>query len=140
MTPFSPVDRACEEAAVRAVELDYDAAWSAADTARLLSLFTPDAVILNPYGEQWTGLDQIAPSLTAFLAGEGAGSTHSSRLKSVFLITPDVALVDGQATLKGDNFSGGELVHDYTDVLFKQDGVWRICHVRAYAFIPRDSQ
>jgi len=140
MTPFSPIDRAREEYAVRAVEFAYDAAWSAGDTARLLSLFTPGAVIINPYGVQWTGLEQIASSLLAFLAGEGAGSTHSSRLKSVFLVTPDVALVDGQATLTGDNFSGGRLLHDYTDVLLKQDGVWRICHVRAYAFIPRDPQ
>ena len=136
MTSFSEADRARK--AVRAVEHNYDAAWSAGDTAKLLSLFTPDAVIINPYGVQWTGLAQIAASLTAFLAGEGARSTHTSRLKSVFLVAPDVVLVDGQATLKGDNFSGGQLVHDYTDVLLKQDGVWRICHVRAYAFIPRD--
>lgn len=140
MTSFSETDRAHEEAAVRAVEHNYDAAWSAGDMAGLISLFTPDAVIINPYGAQWTGLDQIALSLTAFLAGEGARSTHSSRLKSVFLVTPDVALVDGRATLKGENLSGGELVHDYTDVLLKQDGVWRICHVRAYAFMPRDPQ
>lgn len=140
MTSFSEADRAREEAAVRALELAYDAAWSAGDRAKLLSLFTPDAVIINPYGAQWTGLAQIAASLTAFLAGEGVRSTHTSRLKSVFLVAPDVALVDGQATLKGDNFSGGQLVHDYTDVLLKQDGVWRICHVRAYAFMPRDPQ
>ena len=69
-----------EEAAVKAVERDYDAAWTAMDIEGLISLFTPDAVIINPYGEVWTGLTQIEPALRACLAGEGAGSSHFSRL------------------------------------------------------------
>jgi len=138
MTSFSFDDRASEEAAVRAVEHDYDAIWTAGDTAGLLSLFTPDAVIINPYCEVWTGLAQIGPALKAFLAGEGAGSSHASRLKHVFFISPDVALVDGEATLKGKGFSGGELVHSFTDVLVKREGAWRINQVRAYGFMARN--
>ena len=126
-----------EEAAVKAVERDYDAAWTAMDIEGLISHFTPDAVIINPYGEVWTGLAQIDPALKAFLAGEGAGSSHSSRLKHVFFVTPDVALVDGEATLRGKGLSGGELVHFFTDVLVKREGVWRICQVRAYGFMAR---
>lgn len=140
MTPFSHVDRAREEAAVRAVELAYDDAWSAGDTARLLSLFTPDAVIINPYGETWNGIAQITPALRAFLTAEGVNSTHFSKVKAVHLVSPTVALVDAEATLYGTGFPGGELVHSFTDVLLKQDGVWRICHVRAYAFMSRDPQ
>ena len=126
----------CEDAAVRAVENDYDAAWTAGDAAALLSLFTPDAVIINPRGEEWIGLAHIEQGLKSFLAGEGAGSSHSSRLKHVFFVAPAVALVDGEATLRGKALPGGELVHSFTDVLVKRDGAWRIHQVRAYAYMP----
>ncbi|HNR02077.1 MAG TPA: SgcJ/EcaC family oxidoreductase [Anaerolineaceae bacterium] len=138
MTSFSINDQASEENAVRAVEIAYDAAWTAGDAGALLALFTPDAVIINPYGEVWQGLTQIEPALKAFLAGEGAGSSHSSRLKVVFFVTPEVALVEGEATLVGKNFNGGALVHRFTDVLVKRQSVWRINQVRAYTFMPRN--
>ena len=138
MTSFSFDDHASEDAAVRAVEHDYDAAWTAGDTAPLLSLFTPDAVIINPRGEEWIGLAHIGTALKAFLAGEGAGSSHSSRLKHVFFVATAVALVDGEATLRGKALTGGELVHSFTDVLVKRDGTWRISQVRAYTFMQRN--
>jgi len=60
MTALSISGHTFEEAVVREVEIEYDAAWSAGDVERLFSLFTPNAVIINPYGEVWTGLGQIA--------------------------------------------------------------------------------
>lgn len=137
MTFFPDNDLAREETAVRAVELAYDDAWSAGDVETLLSLFTPDAVIINPYGETWRGIEQIAPALRAFLSSEGTVSTHFSRVNAVYLVSPTVALVDAVATLRGPGLPGGELVHSFTDVLLKQRGEWRICHVRAYSFMRR---
>ncbi len=138
MASISFNNHSSEVTAVRTVEIAYDAAWTAGETAALLALFTPDAVIINPYGEVWQGLANIEKALKAFLAGEGAGSSHSSRLKAVFFVTPEVALVEGEATLRGHNFRGGELMHSFTDVLVRRGEVWRINQVRAYAFIPRN--
>ena len=42
-------------------------------------------------------MGQIELALRAFLASEGKGSRHSSRLKTVFIVTADVALVDEAA-------------------------------------------
>ncbi len=117
---------------VRAVEAAYDAAWTRGDVAGVLACLTDDAVVVDPRGEVARGRPQVEAMLASFLGGEAAGSSHHSEVVRVELVTDDVALVDGVATLAG---AGGEpYVHRYTDVLRRgTDGTWRIAHVRAAA-------
>ena len=47
--------RSSDEAAIRALEAAYDAAWDAADLQALTAPFTPDATIVDPFGGVSTG-------------------------------------------------------------------------------------
>lgn len=126
-----------DDAAVRAVEAAYDAAWNAGDLRSLLRLLTERVVIINPYGEMSVGREAVETSFAALFEGVARGSIHSSHIRAVHSVTPDVALVDAEAVIS--NFGPGlePLRHDFTDVLVRTRDGWRIDHVRAYAFIPR---
>lgn len=126
-----------DEAAVRAVEAAYDAAWNAGDLASLLGLLTDRVVIINPYGEMTIGRDAVETSFTALFDGAAKGSTHTSQLRAVHFVGPDVALVDAQAVISDFGQGPEPLRHDFTDVLVRTRAGWRIDQVRAYSFIPR---
>lgn len=121
-----------EEQDVIAVELAYDQAWTAGDLTRLRGLFTSDAVIITPNGDVLTGIAEIEEGLRSVMA-QPARKVHASTIDAVHFVTADVAIVDGHAVL--DAAAGAEsearLLHRFTDILVRQDGVWRIAHVRA---------
>jgi uncharacterized protein (TIGR02246 family) len=125
-----------DEAAVRAVELAYDAAWNAGDLASLLRLLTDGVVIINPYGEISVGRDAVETSFTALFDGAARGSTHMTQIRAVYFVAPDVALVDAEAVITNFGPEPEPLRHDFTDVLVRTREGWRIDHVRAYTFIP----
>jgi len=126
-----------DDAAVRAVETAYDAAWNAGDLASLLQLLTDRVVIINPYGEMTTGRDTVETSFTALFDGVARGSTHTSQIRAIHFVTPDIALVDAEAVISDFGPGPEPLRHDFTDVLVRTREGWRIDHVRAYTFIPR---
>jgi len=126
-----------EESAVRAVESAYDAAWNAGDLPTLLQLLTEDVVIINPYGEMLRGRSAVEASFTELFDGAARGSTHSSQIRAVHFVSPDVALVDAEAVISGFGAGPEPLRHSFTDVLVRTSDGWRIDQVRAYAFIPR---
>jgi len=125
-----------DEAAVRAVESAYDAAWNAGDVASVLGLLADDVVITNPSGETTVGRDEAASSFRALMNGPARGSTHTSEVLAVRFVTPDVALVDGIATISGFGTHSEPLRHNYTDVLVYTTDGWRIDQIRAYVFMP----
>jgi hypothetical protein len=67
-----------------------------------------------------------------------SGSTHKSEIVRIEFVTPEVALVDGRAHIKGlpeeQNASG--LVHRYTDVVAWREGQWKIAHIRTCPLEP----
>lgn len=126
-----------DETAVRAVESAYDAAWNDGDLAVLLELLTDSVVIVNPYGETLNGRDVVETSFAELFDGAARGSTHSSKIRAVHFVSPDVALVDAEAVISHFGAGMEPLRHSFTDVLVRTPGGWRIDHVRAYAFIPR---
>jgi uncharacterized protein (TIGR02246 family) len=129
-------DRSEDERLVRTVERDYDAAWTAGDIDRLLTLLTPDAVIVNPYGGVARGTAEIETMLRGVRDTDDPSSTHTSVVTAVYFVTDDVALADGEATIERIVLPGqaapGTYSHSYTDVLVRRDGVWRIAQIRAY--------
>jgi hypothetical protein len=56
---------------------------------------------------------------------------HTSRAVRVSFVSPDVAVVDGEASVNGAA-ALGSLNHRFTDILVRQDKCWKIAHVRAY--------
>jgi len=79
--------------------------------------------------------------LADLLAGVGRGSTHSSEIIGIHVVTDDVALVDGEAVIEGFKADDGRtmapLRHRFTDVFVKGEGGRLITHVRAYVFMSR---
>jgi uncharacterized protein (TIGR02246 family) len=120
-----------DSASVLAAEAAYDAAWNAGDLDGLLACFSAEAVLVNPRGEIATGAQEIREQLGSFLQGDACGSRHTSHITRVSFVTPDVAVVDGEASVTGAR-GFGRLHHRFTDVLVYQGHRWRIAHVRTY--------
>jgi uncharacterized protein (TIGR02246 family) len=136
MDPGLTSSRRSDEAAVRAVEEEYDRAWNTADIPSIMRLVTDDVVVTNPSGEASVGHDAMRSSLVALFEGAAKGSVHTSDILGVYFVANDVALVDGLATIDGFGTSDSPLRHHYTDVLLQREDGWRIAHVRAYTFMP----
>ena len=124
-----------DDIAIRKVESGYDAAWNRGDLSRLLSLFEPNAVIINPLGEVAQGRDAIERALGGFLRGPAMGSRHSSTIRAIARVCSNVAVVDGDAHIEGlrDGWSPS-LTHPFTDVMVRTEAGWLIAHTRAYVF------
>jgi uncharacterized protein (TIGR02246 family) len=116
---------------VLATEAAYDSAWNAGDVDGLVACFADDAVLVNPRGEIAVGAEEIRARLSSFLHGDAKGSRHTSRAVRVSFVSPDVAVVDGEASVNGAA-ALGDLSHRFTDILVRQGGCWKIAHVRAY--------
>lgn len=129
--------RVADEAAVRAVEADYDAAWDAGDLASVLELLTDGVVVTNPYGETLTGRTEVERSFSELFDGVAKGSRHVSQIRAVHFVTPDVALVDAEAIISGFRPGPEPVRHSFTDVLLRTADGWRIDHIRAYVFMSR---
>ena len=118
--------RSSDEAAIRALETAYDAAWDAGDLQALTAPFTPDATIVDPFGGVSAGRAEIERLLGTLLAGSGRGSTHAGRILGVRFVTGDVALADGEAVIEGLKAPDGgvlpPVVHRFTDVLVRDAG------------------
>lgn len=127
------------EEEVRAVEQAYDEAWRAGNVDALLLCLTPDAVLVNPYGETASGHAEIRRELSRALLAFGSGSVHTSVVSRVELVTDEVAIVDGDAVVQTGwrDAPASELRHRFTDVLVRRDRRWLIAHIRAYPVLSR---
>jgi uncharacterized protein (TIGR02246 family) len=136
-----PADHSSDEAGIRKLEAEYDAAWNRGDSKALVSSFAPDAIVVNPYGLVAVGRVEFEEAVTEFLRGPAAGSIHTSQVTRFHFPKDDVAVVDGDATVSGlkdaDGASAPPVVVKFTDVMIKKDGRWSIVDVRAYVFLPR---
>ncbi len=134
-------NRMRDELSIREVERAYDHAWAASDIAALGDCYTADAVVVNPRGEVARGVEQIREIFGAFLRGPAQGSIHESRIVRIEFVTNDVAVVDGEASIhnpaKPDEPA---ITHQFTDVLARKQGAWRIAHVRAYGLNDRQEE
>jgi uncharacterized protein (TIGR02246 family) len=131
------IDRvADDETEIRDLERAYDRAWNGGEVTCLIELFTVDAVIVNPRGEMATGRAEIRWMLGQFLNGLGHGSTHASMISTIQFLTPEVAVVDGDAIIRGirevDESKEEHVRHRFTDICVRTTDGWRIAQVRAY--------
>ena len=108
-----------------------------ATSQSLLQLLTDGVVIINPYGETTAGRDEVELFFAALFDGVGKGSRHSSLIRGVHFVRPDVALVDAEAVISDFGPGPQPVRHSFTDVLVRTSDGWRINHVRAYVFMPR---
>lgn len=128
-------DRARDEAAIRALEATYDAAWHDGDVEALVACLCEDAVVVNPHGAMARGRAEIQRMLAAFLSGPAKGSRHASEVERITFLTDDVAIVDGRAVLGDLATAGGpmaSLTHHFMDVVVRRNDGWTIVRVQAY--------
>ncbi len=139
-------DHSADEAAIRALEAGYDAAWGAGDLDALLACFAGGATVVDPFGGVSSGRPRIRELLGELLSGSGRGSTHEATIVGVHFVTDDVALADGEALIEGLTAADGNLrppiTHRFTDVMVRGRGGWRIpdtglrVHGRTATLIP----
>lgn len=132
--------RGTDEAAIRALESDYDRAWDAGDLPSLMRLFVDDVVVIDPLGRTSVGREAVGRMLASVLDGFGKDSSHAGAIERVSFVTDDVALADGEATITGLRDAGGApsppFLHRFTDVVVKTGDEWRIAQIRACAPAP----
>lgn len=122
-SPETDAIRQCIEA--------YTNAYNAHDAQALADLWAEDAEYLNQEtGETLQGRATIA-AMFQTMFDEGDADHLEVAVKSIRLITPDVALEDGEATLVSADGEGSHST--YTAVHVKKDGAWHLTSVRETA-------
>jgi uncharacterized protein (TIGR02246 family) len=123
----SPEARAADEAAIRASGAAFVEAYNARDAKKLASLWTPEAIYIDPAtGEQSVGRDEIEKVFAdAFADQQDAKLVVDSA--SIEFVSPNVAVVRGSAHVvrQGEESSDS----DFTSVRVKRDGKWLIDRV-----------
>lgn len=124
-----------KEESVLAVEAAYDRAWQGGNVDGIIACLTKDAVLISPRGEAACGHREIRKLIGKFLSGPAMGSTHTGNIIRVNFVTDDVAVVDGEAFIKGVEFTGSPVLahHRFTDILVRNGDIWLISQIRAYA-------
>lgn len=103
---------------------DYLSAFNAADPEQVASFWSDQAVSLNEEtGERLTGRDAVRSDFAAFFE-RSPGARLTARIDEARLVRPEVAIVEGQATL----YAPGDepTVSAFTAVLVRTDGAWLI--------------
>ncbi len=112
------------EAAVRQQFSAYVQAFNKNDAAKVAALWTEDAISLcEDTGEEVVGRDALQKSFAAFFA-DSPGTKLSGSIDFLHMIRPDVARVDGLATLTSKE--GESVDSEFTAILVKQNGKWLI--------------
>jgi uncharacterized protein (TIGR02246 family) len=124
---LSPEARAADEAAIRASGAAFVEAYNARDAKKLASLWTPEAIYIDPAtGEESVGRDEIEKVFAdAFADQQDAKLVVDSA--AIEFVSPNVAIVRGSAHVvrPGEESSDS----DFTSVRVKRDGKWLIDRV-----------
>lgn len=118
------VNQAKEEAAIRAVVTEYQAAFNAHDADRLVALHTPDAVVMVSNSPLSSGTGALRASFVEFFKGKPTLTFTPTRID---VVSPTVATDYGTYTLTADT-PDGKITDkgNYTTIWHKVDGKWRI--------------
>jgi uncharacterized protein (TIGR02246 family) len=111
-----------DEQAIRHAVVAYADAFTKGDLDQLLMRWDPDAEYIDESGKITQGREAIAALLRANLGGL-KGCKLAMDTKSVRLLTPEVALEDGRATIAKPDET---VTTPYTAVWVKKDGHWKL--------------
>ena len=120
---------AADETAIRRVVQQHDEARTKADWNAVGALFTEDGATLTSAGEWRRGRAQIEKGGAAAGVGVYKGGKFSTKIESVRLLAPTVAIADG--TFEIANIAGGSRKGNTTYVLVKSGEAWRIAATRS---------
>jgi len=125
-TALSPAD----DAAIRRIVQQQDDARNRGDWKALAELFTEDAEQFTSAGEWRRGRASIEQRVAESMKTVYKGSKYVSKVETIRLVTPTVALADGSFEIT-NIASGGSRRGHTTYVLVKSADRWRIAAVRS---------
>ena len=123
-----------DETAIRRVIQQHDERRSGADWKGVTSLFVEDGATLTSAGEWRRGRAQIEKSGAQAGASVYKGGKYATKIESVRLLAPTVALADG--TFEISNIGGGTRKGNTTYVLVKSGDAWQIAATRSMVPTP----
>ena len=124
-----------DDAAIRKLVQQHDAARNAADFKVMGAGFTDDADQLTSAGEWRRGRAAIEKGVAQGIAGPYKGGKYSTKIDTVRMVAPNVALADGSfeiANLAGGGTRRGHAAY----VMGKSGGQWRIAASRTMVPTP----
>jgi len=125
-------NRKLDEERIRKTEATYDHAWKQGDIEGMMRCFATEAILISPRGDEAIGIEQIHDLFSKFLGSEAKNTKHTSRITRISFVTDDVAVVDGEAFIEGEeNLSDTVKNHSFTDILVRSGDDWLISQIRA---------
>jgi uncharacterized protein (TIGR02246 family) len=119
-----------DEAAIRALAGEFDAAWTAKSASRYAATFSEDADWENAFGGRKRGRKEIEEIATGLLSNSLASAQETLTDTRISCIQPNVALVDLYQTISGQRSNTGNLLADrhirMSQIYLKRDGKWQI--------------
>ena len=120
---------ATDEAAIRRVVQQHDQGRTSGDWKAVGNLHAEDGATLTSAGEWRRGRAQIEKGGATAAAGVYKGGKFSTKIDSVRLLAPTVAIADGTFEISG--IAGGSRKGNVTYVLVKSGDAWRIAGTRS---------
>jgi uncharacterized protein (TIGR02246 family) len=131
----TPAPAGGDEAAIRRILQDHDEARNRSDWKAMGQLFVDDAEQLTSTGEWRKGRAEIEKGVAQRMATVYKGGKYLTKIETVRMLTPSVALVDG--TFEIANIAGGASRRGHTTyILVKSDDRWRIAAARSMVPTP----
>ncbi len=125
------------DAAVAALQQGYIAAWNQADPAKIAGWFAADGDFTNPTGFHAQGRTAIAGFYAQAFAAGYAGSRGGFTVAQARLVSPGVAVIDGEWSIKGAHTpQGAERPMEHgtaTAVVVSTAQGWRVAALREQA-------
>lgn len=118
-----------DQQSVLAVSDAFDKAFDKGDIATLSGLFADDVRIVDEAGEVYEGKD-AAKELYATGFEKQPGAKIETLVDSIRLITPEVAVEDGQSVFTPPD--GDPITTTYQAVYVKKEGAWKLSQLRDY--------
>jgi uncharacterized protein (TIGR02246 family) len=114
----------------------FAATWNSNDATALGRFFTPDGVLVNPFGERADGQPAVTAMYMQYFGTVLQGSTTSVRVDHVRGVEGQHAFVDADQTIRG---ADGRVLFDLRlAALLKRDGsAWRVVDARPHTVTAR---
>ncbi len=124
----SPADQAAAEQAIRGEVAEFTKAFNAGDAKAAAALFTPDGEIVAEDGTTHQGHDAIEQEFASDFK-QHPKATIKDEILSIHLVTPTMAVEEGNATVVNDPEQPPER-SPYEAIHVKQNGQWRMASAR----------
>ena len=138
--PTARAGNAKEDAAIQKRLDEFNAAWNQHDAKLMAGVFVADGDLINPFGRQVKGTEEIEKLFAGEQSGPMAGTTYSGTIESIRYLDDDLAVVDVAGEITGmknpDGSAAQPFKHHVTWIIKQKHGKWLALSVRAFGYLP----